>query len=170
MVFWIIMSGYLDALHIGFGIISVSGVLYFNYRLQNHRFSGEDVDILRSLRFSRFVYYFFWLIIQVVIAGFHMARLIVTPSMPIKPAMVKFRADLPSDQAKMILGNSITLTPGTLTVDIEDDLFLIHALDTSSYTSLQNDKMPREVLKLFEKEERQVISDFQIIENPEEAI
>ena len=160
MIFWVIMSGYLDVLHIGFGVVSVTGVLLFNYRLQNHRFSGEDVDVLRSLRFSRSVYYFLWLILQVIVAGFHMARLIVSPSMPIKPAVVRFKADLPSDQAKMILGNSITLTPGTLTVDIEGDQFLIHALDTTSYESLQNDKMPREVLKLFEKEERQVISDF----------
>jgi multicomponent Na+:H+ antiporter subunit E len=168
MIFWIIMSGYLDAMHIGFGVISVSVVLFFNYRLQNYRFSRQDIDVLHSLRFSRAFYFFFWLFVQIIVAGFHMARLIVSPSMPIRPAVVKFRADLPSDQAKMILGNSITLTPGTLTVDIEEDQFLIHALDTTSYESLQNDKMPREVLKLFEKEERQVISEFQIIENPEE--
>jgi len=85
--------------------------------------------------------------------------------MPIETAIVKFRADLPSSHAKMILGNSITLTPGTLTIDIEDDLFIIHALDSNSYASLENDEMPRQVLQLFQKEVHPVVSDFEIIKS-----
>lgn len=92
-----------------------------------------------------------------------MVGIILRPSMPIETTMLKFRVDLPSSHAKMILGNSITLTPGTLTVDIEGDLFTVHALDKASYESLENDEMPRQVLQLFEKQERQVIKDFEII-------
>lgn len=159
------MSGFLDAIHLTFGVLSVAGVLLFNYQLKKHRFYADDMDNLDELRLFRAIYYFFWLAYQVIMAGFHVVGIILRPSMPIKTSIIKFRVDLPSSHAKMILGNSITLTPGTLTIDIEDDLFTVHALDEASYGSLENDEMPRQVLQLFQKEERQVIKDFEIIKS-----
>lgn len=169
MLFWIVMSGFLDAIHLTFGVLSVGGVLMLNYQLKKHRFYGDDMDNMDNFRIIRFIYYFFWLIYQIVLSGFHVLWVIIRPSMPIETAIVKFRVDLPSSHAKMILGNSITLTPGTLTVDIEDDLFTVHALDASSYAGLESDEMPRQVLQLFQKEEHQVIRDFEIIKSAEEV-
>lgn len=163
MLFWMVMSGFFDAIHLTYGVLSVAGVIAFNYRLKKHRFYADDMDNLDELRFFRAIYYFFWLVYQIIMAGFHVVGVIIKPSMPIKTAILKFRVDLPSSHAKMILGNSITLTPGTLTIDIEGDLFTVHALDEASYGSLENDEMPRQVLQLFQKEERQVIRDFEII-------
>lgn len=162
MIFWIIMSGFLDFIHIGLGVLSVGSVMYVNYKLKVHRFFDDDMDDLSDLNFGRAVYYFFWMFIQVLIAGFHVLIVITRPKMPIQTAMVRFKVDLPSAHAKMILGNSITLTPGTLTVDIEGDQFTVHALDEKSYEGIVSDEMPRQVLKLFEKEERQVVSDIRI--------
>lgn len=169
MLFWIAMSGFLDAIHLTLGVLSVGGVLVLNYQLKKHRFYGDDMDNLDDLRLIRFVYYFFWMIYQIVLSGFHVLWVIMQPSMPIQTAIVKFRVNLPSSHAKMILGNSITLTPGTLTIEIEDDLFTVHALDASSYAGLESDEMPRQVLQLFQKEERQVISDFEIIKSVEDV-
>lgn len=159
------MSGFLDAIHLTFGVLSVAGVLMFNYQLKKHRFYSDDMDNLDELRFFRAIYYFFWLVYQIILAGFHVMGIILRPNMPIETRIIKFRVDLPSSHAKMILGNSITLTPGTLTIDIEDDLFTVHALDEASYGSLINDEMPRQVLQLFLKEERPVIRDFEIIKS-----
>jgi len=168
MLFWIAMSGFLDAIHLTFGVLSVGGVLMLNYQLKKHRFYTDDMDNLDELRLFRAAYYFFWLIYQIIIAGFHVLGIILRPSMPIEPSIIKFRVDLPSSHAKMILGNSITLTPGTLTIDIEGDLFIVHSLDDASFESLKNDEMPRQVLQLFEKEDRSVIRDFEIIKSAEE--
>ncbi len=68
----------------------------------------------------------------------------------------------------MILGNSITLTPGTLTVDIHEDEFLVHSIDQNAYEGIVNDKMPQEVLKLFTKEMHPVVSDVTIISDNED--
>lgn len=163
------MSGFLDAIHITFGVLSVAGVIIFNYQLKKHRFYDDDMDNLDDLRLGRFIIYCFWLIYQIILSGFHVLWVIMRPTMPIETTIVKFRADLPSSHAKMILGNSITLTPGTLTIDIEDDLFTIHALDSSSYAGLQSDEMPRQVLQLFQTETRQVVKDFEIIKSSEGA-
>lgn len=163
------MSGLLNAVYLTFGVLSVAGVLMFNYQLKKHRFYADDMNNLDELRFFRAIYYFFWLVYQIIMAGFHVAAIILRPSMPIGTCIIKFRVDLPSSHAKMILGNSITLTPGTLTIDIEDNLFTVHALDEASYGSLFNDEMPRQVLQLFEKEQRAVISDFEIIKSGDES-
>ncbi len=151
------------------GVATVAGVLYINYQLKSHQFFDDDMNDLKELRFGRAVYYIGWMIVQIVIAGFHVLKLVLNPKMPIHTTILTFKADLPSAHARMILGNSITLTPGTLTVDIVDDTFTVHSLDDFSHESISNDTMPRQVLKLFEKEDRQVIKDLKIISGKKEV-
>lgn len=163
------MSGFFDAIHLGLGVLSVVSVMYVNYKLKTHRFFKDDMDDLSELRFSRAAYYIGWMIIQIIMAGFHVAGIIIRRKMPIHTTMITFRASLPSAHARMILGNSISLTPGTLTIDITEDFFIVHSIDEKSYEGIASDKMPREVLKLFEKEERQVIHDLKITTQTEKV-
>ncbi|TVQ67048.1 MAG: hypothetical protein EA360_03435 [Balneolaceae bacterium] len=163
MGFWIIMSGYLDFIHITMGIVTVSGVMFVNHKLKQHLFHEDDLADLSRFRFGSVILYPFWLLGQIIVAGFHVVGLIIKPSMPIHTTLITFRADLPSSHARVILGTSITLTPGTLTVDLEDDRFTVHALDDKSHEGITSDNMPRKVLSLFEAEERQVIHDLKII-------
>jgi multicomponent Na+:H+ antiporter subunit E len=162
MGFWIIMSGKLEFIYLLWGVLSVSSVMFVNYKIKSHRFFEDDMDDLSELRFGRAVYYFFWMAGQIVLAGLHVFRIVIRLKMPLETAVVTFRVDLPSAHAKMILGNSITLTPGTLTVDIQGDRFTVHALDEYSYRGIISDGMPRQVLRLFSTEEKQVIHDVKI--------
>lgn len=162
MAFWIAMSGFLDAIHLTMGVVTVAGVMMLNYRMKQYRYFDDDMEDLSELRFFQAFKYFFWMIYQVLVAGFHVLSVIMQPKMPIEPTLITFKADLPSSHAKMILGNSITLTPGTLTVDITEDTFIVHAFDEQSYAGIADDSMPRQVLGLFSKEDRQVISEFKI--------
>lgn len=157
------MSGFLDAIHIGMGVVTVIGVLFVNHQFKAHRFFDDDMNDLKELRFFYAGWYVIWLLGQIVLAGFHVVSVIIRPKMPIHTVLVTFRVDLPSAHAKMILGNSITLTPGTLTIDIEGDKFTVHALDDASHEGITSDVMPRMVLKLFENVDRQVIKDIKII-------
>lgn len=157
------MSGYLDAIHLGMGVVTVAGVLYVNYQLKSHRFFDDDMNDIQELRFGRAFFYIGWMIVQIVLAGFHIVFVIIRPKMPIQTTILTFKADLPSAHARMILGNSISLTPGTLTIDIVGDTFTVHSLDRKSHESITSDQMPRQVLKLFDKEERQVVKDLKIM-------
>ena len=65
-------------------------------------------------------------------ANIDVARRVINPSLPINPGIVAIKTNLKSDQAKLFLANSITLTPGTLTVDIVDDTLYIHWIDVES--------------------------------------
>lgn len=169
MIFWLIMSGKFDVIHLIFGVFSVASVLYVNHTVKRYRFFEDDIDGLQRLRYGRSIYYLFWMIGQIIIAGFHVLKLISRPAMPIKPAVITFDADLPNVHARMILGNSITLTPGTITVDITGSRFTVHSIDTNSREGILNDQMPREVLKLFSKEERQVVSNVRVITRASEV-
>lgn len=162
MGFWTIMSGKLGFIHLAMGLVTVSGVLFVNHKLKAHLFYEDDLVDLGRFRILPSLLYPFWLLGQIIRAGFHVVGLIIKPSMPIHTTLVTFRADLPSTHARVILATSITLTPGTLTVDLEDDLFTIHALDDNSHKGISSDEMPRKVLNLFERKERQVIHDLKI--------
>jgi len=163
MAFWLIMSGFFDILHISYGIVSVAVVLAVNFKLKTHRFFEDEMDDLLHLRFGNVIVYIPWILLQILKSGFHVAFIILRPSTPVQPALLKFRVDLPSAHAKMILGNSITLTPGTLTIDIKGNEFTVHALSETSYAGIVNDAMPRKVRGLFVKDSKPVISDVEII-------
>ncbi|HLR89412.1 MAG TPA: Na+/H+ antiporter subunit E [Balneolaceae bacterium] len=167
MLFWTVMSGFLDAIHLSLGVVSVISVLAINYKMKSYRMYEDDMNDLKELRFIRAVYYIGWMIVQIFKAGMHVLAILFKNPIPYNTSVLKFRVDLPSAHAKMILGNSISLTPGTVTMVIEGDHFVVHALDDDSFGGIVSDEMPREVLKLFQKEERQVIYDVEIIRNEE---
>jgi multicomponent Na+:H+ antiporter subunit E len=85
--------------------------------------------------------------------------------MPVDPSLLRFKTKLPSMSAKVILGNSITLTPGTITIQIEEDEFLVHALMDASSTGIIDGSLPGEVAKLYEKKPTHVVKDVKIIKS-----
>ena len=98
-------------------------------------------------RIPRAVAYLFWLIGQIFVAGF-MTMSRIWSGREVKPHLVSFRTALRSDAAKVLLSQSITLTPGTLTVDQRDGRFLVHALDDAFTEGLQDSEMEKRIAKL----------------------
>jgi multicomponent Na+:H+ antiporter subunit E len=168
MIFWLIMSGKFQAMQIAQGVVSVVIVIAVNHRLKQHKFFEDELDDLSQLRFHYTPFYVLWLVVEIIKAGLHVANIIINPGKSIETYVLKFRVDLPSAHAKMILGNSITLTPGTLTIDISGDHFTVHALTPKSFEGITSDEMPKKVLKLFSTEDRPVISDIRIISNSDQ--
>lgn len=112
-------------------IISGAAVSAFVH-LFCRRFMGygprTDIAIWRNLR--KGALYVLLLIWEVVRANIQIIKLVLSPEISVSPALVSFKADLKSDLARVVLANSITLTPGTITCDLSDDgTFLIHCLD-----------------------------------------
>ncbi len=82
-------------------------------------------------RFGKIVGYFFYLVGEIFKSAWGTMVLIWSPDKEVEPRVTSFRTRLRTDAGKVVLANSITMTPGTITVDVEDDLFLIHCLDES---------------------------------------
>lgn len=168
MVFWYIMSGFFDPVHSLMGVASVAAVMAINHRYKKERFFEDETDVLADLRFQRVPFYLVWLMWQILVSAVQVAGILLSRNLKAEPQMIRFRVNLPNAHAKMILGNSITLTPGTLTVAIEGDIFMVHALVPSALAGIIDDSMPHQVLKLFEKETYTVVTDVELIQKEEE--
>jgi multicomponent Na+:H+ antiporter subunit E len=98
-----------------------------------------------------FLYTFLYLgvfFIDLVKSNLDVARRVLTPSLPINPGIVEVKTSLKSKFGRMLLANSITLTPGTLTVEVSDDSFFIHWIDVKDDTV---EAASNEIVKKFEK-------------------
>lgn len=158
---WIIFSGRFDFTHIFLGVASVAFVLFFNRKVSGMELYFERGYHYTPLKIAKVPIYLIWLVKEIIIAGLQVAYFVLHPRMPIKPTLVTFKTRLPSAEAEVILGNSITLTPGTFTIDIEHKRFLVHALSPSSTSILESDSMPRRVMGLFSDKTEKVSSEFQ---------
>jgi multicomponent Na+:H+ antiporter subunit E len=128
---WIIFSGRLDAFHLTLGLISsgivaaVSGELMFT--------TSDTAGILLSwLRLGKYIP---WLIYQVFLANLHVMYLVFHPRMMelINPQIIEFESRLKGDYARTTFANSITLTPGTITVNVTVlGLYSVHCIDDRS--------------------------------------
>jgi multicomponent Na+:H+ antiporter subunit E len=149
MGFWLLLSGHYDSFHITLGVISVLLVAWLDSKLLSRRFfpAGEKPPRLRIIRLH--FLYFPWLLWQIIIAALQVAYAIMMPHRTMNVSLLRFRTKLPSITAKVILGNSITLTPGTLTLDIDGDEFLVHSLTDSSAEGILNGDFPDHVGSLF---------------------
>ncbi|MFQ5789416.1 MAG: Na+/H+ antiporter subunit E [Acidobacteriota bacterium] len=152
--FWIVLSGKLDAFHLTAGAVSSVGITWATFRLLllKPAIGPESVHPASSTPWLRLLAYIPWLSWQIFIASVQVAYVVLHPRLPIAPRMVRFHHPLRDTQARLTLANSITLTPGTVTVDVQGDTFLVHALTEASALSLLpegGEKMQRRVTRLF---------------------
>ena len=94
--------------------------------------------------------YFPWLILQIVLSNIMVTRCILSPRLSISPVMFKLKASQNSDLGKIVYANSITLTPGTITVDVDEENFGVHALLTEAADDLHEGEMDRRITALLE--------------------
>lgn len=123
---WIVFNGAVTAEIVLFGL-AISAVMYaFICKFMNY---GIDKDIAYGKRAFFILQYICVLVWEIVKANFAVIRLITSSRYDLEPALVRFKTDLRTKQARVILANSITLTPGTITVTLEEDEYVVHCLD-----------------------------------------
>ncbi len=110
--------------------------------------SENGLANLNPVRIMAFLIYIPYLLWEILKANIEVAIIVLSPSLPIKPAIVKAKTSLKSDVGKLWLANSITLTPGTLTVDIIGDDYFVHCIKIED-TSVEN--ATRNITSKFEK-------------------
>ncbi|MBU1172016.1 MAG: Na+/H+ antiporter subunit E [Proteobacteria bacterium] len=138
MSMWVIFSGKFDPFHLTLGVISCLIVAYLSSDLLITATTLRKIPLL----WGGFLFYFPWLLWQIVLANIHVLKLVFHPDMinRINPQMVHFKSKLKNDMALVTFANSITLTPGTITVSLSlyGD-FSVHAIDDASASPLPGD-------------------------------
>jgi multicomponent Na+:H+ antiporter subunit E len=92
--------------------------------------------------------YWPWLLVEIAKSNLDVAKIVLKPTIEVDPVMIRVKASQTTAIGKTIYGNSITLTPGTITVDVEDDVFLVHALTQAGADSVREGEMDRRVAAL----------------------
>lgn len=138
-VFWIILSGKIDWFHVGAGFFSAVAIAYMTCRLYSVSppIGPYGRHPFFNMPWMRMALYFPWLARQIVVSSFRVAVLVLRPRMELAPRLFRFRHELPHNLARATLANSITLTPGTVTIDVRGDEFLVHALEGKSEDALR---------------------------------
>ena len=148
MGFWVLLSGKFDLFHLTLGVLSSALVSYLSADILMHDTGKKD----RLAIAFRFLAYIPWLLYQIVLSTIHVSFLALHPRMldKIDPTIVTFKSRLQSNVARVALANSITLTPGTITIRVEGDIFYVHAISRKAAAGLPGEMEDR-LARVFER-------------------
>ncbi|WP_448567390.1 Na+/H+ antiporter subunit E [Thalassotalea ganghwensis] len=146
--FWLLLSGFLQPLLLSFGLISVVTVVWVIKRMDDVDQQPKEVSTGR-----RVFRYFLWLLSEIIRSSYHVTKLIWGPADSISPSLSKVSAAKVPYDTRVLYANSITLTPGTLAVDLEGDEITVHALQKRSIKRLQKGDMENKLKKIWGENE-----------------
>ncbi|ABR31064.1 cation:proton antiporter [Thermosipho melanesiensis] len=141
---WVLLTGYNDIseLLVGFLVSLVISVVFKRY----YRIKFDGWFLVKIVKFLLiYLPIFIW---EMIKANFDVAARVLNPKLPINPGFVRVKTELKKDTSRLFLANSITLTPGTLTLDVEEDTLYIHWIDVKAKSA---DERRRHISEKFEK-------------------
>lgn len=149
LAFWLLLNGRITAEILILGVLICGGIYGFCCKVLGFR-PKRELDLAR--RSLGAVKYLFILVWEVVRAALDVMMLILSPkAKEVQPRLVYFKSPVRSDIGKVILSNSITLTPGTITCGVGEDLFCVHALDGRYAGGMEDSVFVHEIRKLEEQ-------------------
>ena len=145
LLLWMLLTGSLAVDELIAGIL-VAAVVSFISAPYLHIFEGVRYTPAAILSVVSYLGYFFVALLR---ANFDMARRVLSPSLPISPDIVEVETSLRSELGQLLLANSITLTPGTLSVDLKQDRILVHWIAAPEGINLE--QATKDIASGFEK-------------------
>lgn len=125
---WLIFNGRITFEVIIVGVIASIALDFFVKRVMKMNLTASN--LFRAVKIlPDIIIYAVMLLIEIIRANFSIIKLVLAPQIEAEPCLVKFRTPLKTEAARVALANSITLTPGTITVSLEGDELLVHALN-----------------------------------------
>jgi len=137
---WLLWSGHFTALLLSLGAGSVLTVLWISRRMYILDHEAAPIEVL-----LRLILYFPWLVWEIVKSNVDVAARILNPRLPISPRIIRVRAGQSGDVGRVIYANSITLTPGTVSIETEGDIITVHALTAEAADGVLTGEMDRKV-------------------------
>ena len=140
-VFWVLLSGYWLPLIIAFGVASIVLCVVIAWRLDVCDHEGYPIHLT-----LRGITYFPWLLKEIVVSNIAVAKAILTGN--INPQVLQVRASQSDALGRTVYANSITLTPGTVSISVDDDIITVHALMDETADGLRGGEMNARVCNL----------------------
>lgn len=140
MLFWLALSGHFTPFLIGAGLLSVALSTWVAHRMGVVDSEGHPIQL-----FARAVTYFPWLLREIAKSAWSVTRIILDPRLPISPTMTRVKASQRTAAGIATYANSITLTPGTVTIAVKGDELTVHALVREGAIDLEQGAMDARV-------------------------
>ena len=140
-IFWLLLSGIYKPLLLFLGAFSCFTVIWVLIRLEILDHEGLPIHLFPKALLSLWP----WLIKEIFLSGLRVSKLIINPKMPITPKVDFIPATQSTDVGKATFANSITLTPGTLSIEIKKNYILVHALELKSINDLKGGEMDKKI-------------------------
>lgn len=144
-LFWIILS---QQLTLEIGLIGAGAVGLIMLYSKSLLFSPAETNLFSPGKILLFIRFIMVMLIEIIKSNWQVAKIVLSPSLPISPSFIKVKKTFEKDFDKVIFGNSVTLTPGTLTVDIDEEGFLVHVLTKEAGEGLEDSVIEKFVRKL----------------------
>ncbi|MFL2771576.1 MAG: Na+/H+ antiporter subunit E [Rhodospirillaceae bacterium] len=141
-VFWLTLSGIYTPFLLIAGVCSVVLIALLVAKMEVVDKEGHPIHLALSA-----MTYWPWLIWQIIISAIRVSRIILNPRLPISPTMTRVKMSQETDVARVTYANSITLTPGTISVDIEGDDIIVHAITRDNAIDLEGGEMDQRCTK-----------------------
>ena len=142
---WVIFNGSFTLEIAVFGLVIAAAMFAFTCKFMDYSIEREKQNIRNVFKL---ISYLFLLIKEIIIANIAVIRLILTQKEEVEPRLVTFRSNLKTSSARAFLANSITLTPGTITVALEDEQYTVHCLDESMAEGIEDLEFQKRLSKL----------------------
>ena len=143
-VFWVLLSASFEWTHLSLGLICSFAVAWVN--------SGHSLFVPKFRVWSRILFYLPWLFYKIIQSSLHLTKLILHPALPIDPKLISVESKLNHQAAVVLFGNSITLTPGTITAEVDRNKLIVHAIDKVSGEDFESNQMESKIAYIFKDE------------------
>ena len=143
-VFWILLSASFEWIHLVLGLICSFAVAWAN--------SGHSPFVPKFRLWLRILLYLPWLFYKIVQSSLQLTKLILHPALPIAPQLISVETKLRHHAAVVLLGNSITLTPGTITAEVDRNKLVVHAMDKALAEDITTKQIESKIADIFKDE------------------
>lgn len=140
---WLVLSGHYTVLLVSLGVLSVCLVVMISLRMGLVDREGVFIHLFPGL-----LGYWVWMVKEIFMSNVKVARIVLSPSLPISPALIHYRASESTDLGKVLFANSITLTPGTITTEVWGNDLRIHALEWVFVDGVEEGEMDARVVRI----------------------
>lgn len=143
--FWVLLSASFEWMHLALGLIFSFAVAWLN--------SGYSPFVPKFGLWFRILLYIPWLFYKIVQSSVHLSKLILHPKLPIAPRLISVDSKLNHHAAVVLFGNSITLTPGTITAEVDRNKLIVHSMDKDLSEDLESKEMETKIAEIFKDQE-----------------
>lgn len=140
--FWLVLSGFFTAFLVGAGACSALAVVAFSRRMDVIDREGHPIHLS-----WRALTYWPWLVKEIVKSAWDVSKIILHPRLPVSPTLLRFKPTQRTPEGLVAHANSITLTPGTISVEVGADSFLVHAVTREGAAGVESGDMDRRVTR-----------------------